>query len=224
MVIGVYRTGLPRTTLSVLLVLLGGWLLGGCLFDSGDDDESGSYEMNGYVLTQIGGPIKGVEIKAYFDRGDGPSSTPSLVTVTDARGFYRVRFDDSVEWLRVAPGKALCDFTPQNVSYNTTGRSIPNENFTGYCGSINQIEGHIREPGGDPVGDVVVLLREAGNLWNTQVYTDSEGFYILSSIVPGHTYVVRPSHGGYTFTPAQRTYPDLVQDFTDQDFTANPQP
>jgi len=176
------------------------------------------------VLTQIGGPIQGVEIKAYFDRGDGPSSTPSLVTVTDARGFYRVRFDESVVWLRVVPVKATCDFRPPNVSYTTTGRSIPNENFTGYCGSINQIEGHIRTPQGHPVQGAAVLLREAGNLWNTTVFTNSEGFYIISSIVPGHTYVVTPSHAGYDFDPAQRTYPDLIQDFTEQDFIANPQP
>jgi len=215
---------LPDIALSVLLVLLFGLLLGGCLFDSDDDGGSGSYEMNGYVLTEIGGPIQGVEIKAYFDRGDGPSSTPSLVTVTDARGFYRVRFDDSVVWLRVTPGKALCDFRPLNVSYNTTGRSIPNENFTGYCGSINQIEGHIRTPGGDPVRGVAVLIREAGNLWNTEVFTDSEGFYLISSIVPGHTYVVTPTHAGYNFDPPHRSYPDLVQDFTGQDFIANPSP
>ena len=224
MVTGTLRRGHIHIVLCVLAVFPGGLLLGGCLFDSGDGGNSGSYEINGYVLTQTGGPIQGVEIRAYFDRGDGPSTTPSLVTVTDARGFYRVRFDDSVVWLRVAPGKDLCDFRPPNVSYNTSGRSIPNENFTGYCGSMNRIEGHIRTPTGNPVRGVAVLLREAGNLWNTEVFTGSDGFYLIGSIVPGHTYVVTPSHAGYTFEPNQRTYPDLAQDFAGQDFTANPQP
>jgi hypothetical protein len=197
--------------------------LSGCPFDGADDD-SGSYEINGHVLTQIGGPIQGVEIKAYFDKGDGPPSTPSLVTVTDSHGFYRVRFDASVQWLRVTPGKALCDFRPLNVSYNTTGRSISNENFTGYCGATNQIEGQVRQPGGDPVRGVAVLVREAGNLWDTEVFTNSEGFYIIGSLVPGHTYVVKPSHAGYSFDPSQRDYPDLAEDFTSQDFAANPLP
>lgn len=176
------------------------------------------------MLDEIGAPIKGVEIKAYFDTGDGPPSEPSTITVTDSRGYYRVRFNASVEWLRVTPSKDLCDFSPANVSYNTTGRSIPNESFTGYCGSINQIEGHVRTPEGDPVGGVAVLLRESGNLWNTTVFTNSEGLYIISSIIPGHTYVVKPGHAGYSFDPSQRNYPDLVQDFTGQDFTANPLP
>ena len=73
-------------------------------------------------------------------------------------------------WLRVVPDKALCDFSPQNVTYNPNGRSIANENFTGYCGSVNQIEGHIRTPAGDPVQGVAVLLREESNLWNTTVF------------------------------------------------------
>jgi hypothetical protein len=213
-----------RTPILILLTLLAGWALGGCLFDSDDESDSGTYEINGYVLTQAGAPIEGVEMKAYFDTGSGPPSTPTTGTFTDSRGFYRVRFNSSVKWLRVRPVKDFCDFSPYAVSYNTTGRSIPSENFVGYCGSINQIEGHIRTPTGDPVQGVAVLLRETGNLWNTEVYTDAQGLYIISSIIPGHTYVVKPTHAGYSFDPPQRTYPDLVQDFTEQDFIANPVP
>jgi hypothetical protein len=218
-VIGSCKTGLLLLVLIVLPVCLGG-----CLFDSGDDGDSGSYEINGYVLTESGAAIRGVEIKAYFDKGDGPPSTPSTITVTDSRGYYRVRFNASVEWLRVTPSKALCDFSPLNISYNPTGRSIPNENFTGYCGSFNQIEGHVRTPEGGPVRGVAVLVREAGNVWNTTVFTDSEGFYIISGMVPGHTYVVKPTFAGYTFDPSQRNYPNLAQDFTGQDFAANTLP
>lgn len=210
-----------RALLGLLVIPI---FLGGCIFDSEDEGKDGTYEINGYVLQQNGAPIEGVEMKAYFDTGGGPPSTPSTSAVTDTRGFYRVRFNSSVVWFRIIPSKPYCDFRPQNVTYNPIGRSIANENFTGYCGSINQIEGHIKTPDGAPVQGVAVLLREQTNLWNTEVFTDAEGLYIISSIIPAHTYVVKPTHAGYSFDPAQRTYPDLVRDFTDQDFTANPRP
>jgi hypothetical protein len=120
----------------------------------------------------------------------------------------------------VRPSKDDCVFHPPRVSFYEPGRSLPNENFTGFCGTIYQIQGRILTAGEDPVKGAAILVWDEGGTWNNTVVSDSAGAYLIGSLVPGYTYFVRPSLAGYAFDPAQRRYENLNQDFTEQDFAA----
>ena len=207
-----------------LLILAAALVLSGCLFDSDGNKDGSSLEIDGYVRDDIGGPIEGVKIRAYLDEKETMKPVASCSTTTSARGYYSIPFGASVKSLDIWPSKDLCVFTPFHISYLNPGKSLHNENFLGFCGSMQQIDGHVRTPEQEPVRGVALMIRDDLNLWNTTVFTNQDGYYIISSIVPTHTYTVKPSFAGYHFSPSERVYEDLGQDFTDQDFVATPLP
>jgi hypothetical protein len=205
-----------------LLLLALAFALSGCLFDSEGGKDGGSLAIDGYVRDDIDAPIKGVTIRAYLDAMSEDGLEPSASTVTDSRGYYRIPFGASVQSLVIIPSKDLCRFTPPKISYYDPDHPIHNENFLGFCGSMHRIEGNVRTPEDEPVKGVAIMIRDDLNLWPTTVFTNQDGYYIVSGIVPGHTYTMKPAFAGYRFSPSERVYEDLAQDFTDEDFTAVP--
>lgn len=78
------------------------------------------------------------------------------------------------------------------------------------------ISGTIADGGSTPFENVYVYL--SGNGITAYVITAANGTYAFSSI-PAGDYTVSPSLVGYSFTPTQRVYPGLNQDYTAQDYT-----
>ena len=106
------------------------------------------------------------------------------------------------------------------MAYSNPGRSLSGVDFTGYCGVTYRIEGHVLEAGGEPVGGVALAVRDEHDLWNKTVLTDANGFYFIDGLIPDLTYVVTPARAFYRFEPVRRTYKNLGQNFSGEDYLA----
>jgi hypothetical protein len=197
--------------------------VGGCIFDSDDDSGSGNYIVTGYVLDDGGRPIRDVKVRAYFDQPEAGNAVPDCSTATDSRGFYGIPFEPSVRELILFPSKNTCIFSPPWLTYVNPRGSLRDGDFTAYCGETYRIDGHVREEAGDPVGGVAMMVRDEHNVWNKTVFTDDDGYYFVENLAPDFTYVVTPARAFYRFEPAQRTYENLSQSFTNQDYVAIPE-
>ena len=194
---------------------------GGCIIDMDHTPHGSAYEVDGYVLSEAGGPIGGVKIKAYISLDtEGDAFTCS--TWTDSQGHYGLAFQVSARRMSLIPSKHSCVFRPPFVTYSNPGRPLHGVDFTGHCGETHRIDGHVLMAGGEPVGGVALAVRDQDDLWNTTVFTNAAGYYFIENLVPGLTYDVTPSRAFYRFEPASRTYNDLSENLSGEDYVAVP--
>jgi hypothetical protein len=76
------------------------------------------------------------------------------------------------------------------------------------------ISGYIKK---DTVSLTNVKVNLTGDKTET-TYTDANGFYEFFNIPSGSNVTVTPSKSGWTFTPPSRNYPNVNQNYTNQDF------
>jgi hypothetical protein len=80
------------------------------------------------------------------------------------------------------------------------------------------ITGFVRDASRRPVPGVTVAL--TGGVGGSTL-TDSAGFYAFWAVGGGASYTVAPSMDYCDFNPASRTYPNLGQDYSNQNFSAD---
>jgi hypothetical protein len=214
--IGKLRLILPIAAIIALI------LPGGCIIDADRSTDSNIYEIEGHVRSETGSPIGDVKIKAYMSLDEEGTSTGPCSTRTDSRGYYGLTFQVSARRVTLVPGKNSCVFRPPLIAYSNPGRSLTGVDFTGYCGVTYRIDGHVLETGGEPVGGVALAVRDEHDLWNKTVLTDPDGFYFIEDLIPDLTYVVTPARAFYRFEPVRRTYKNLGQNFSGEDYVAVP--
>jgi hypothetical protein len=147
------------------------------------------------------------------------ASTATLTT--SATGYYSFPAFDAGATYTVTPTKGNWTFAPENATFvNLDGNKT--QNFTG---TWNQwaISGTITDGAANPIPDVTVSLTIAiplpgknGIPYTTT--TDGNGNYALTNLDAGATYTITPTRTHWTFTPVDRTYPNLSNNITDADF------
>ena len=212
--IGKARLVLSLAALTVLT------LYTACTNDPEDTMGGGVCEVDGHVMTEAGGAISGVKVKAYITAASEGNPTSKGSTSTDSRGYYRLTFEVPALRLTLMPTGPSCVFRPPSVVYADPAASIHGVDFTGYCGETHRIEGNVLLAGGEPVAGVALAVRDHKDLWNKPVLTDAAGYYFVDDLVPGLTYVVTPTRAYYRFEPASRTYENLSQSLSAQDYVA----
>jgi hypothetical protein len=83
---------------------------------------------------------------------------------------------------------------------------------------LYDIIGFVRNAGGDGIKGVTMTLTGGSG---GSIATDSAGFYGFWDLAGGITYTVAPSRDYCTFSPVSREYPDLSQDYGNQNYTAS---
>ncbi|MFH1314560.1 MAG: carboxypeptidase-like regulatory domain-containing protein [Candidatus Eisenbacteria bacterium] len=207
------------TMLAALIALV---FPGGCITDADHPSDSNTYGIEGQVRSETASPIGDVKIKAYMSFDEAGVSTGICSTMTDSRGRYDLSFQVSTRRVTIIPGKDSCVFRPPLTTYSDLGGSLSGVDFTGYCGVTYRIDGHVLEAGGEPVGGVALAVRDEHDLWNKTVLTDASGYYFIDDLIPDLTYVVAPTRAFYRFEPVRRTYKNLSQSFSGEDYVAVP--
>jgi outer membrane protein assembly factor BamB len=161
--------------------------------------------ISGIVADANGTALAGVVVTA--DNG-GTSDT------TDANGFYEVIVPQGW-WGTVTPEKAFWFFEPGSRSYENLTADISNQDYGGV--EALRISGWVRTPTGAGISGVEVWANNGGR----SDTTDGLGFYELA-VPPGWSGAVTPGKPGRLFDPPDRSYTDLADNLTGQDFVSLP--
>jgi len=164
-----------------------------------------SLSISGNVVSSKGFPVKDATITL---SGDAPG-----VTTTDANGDFSFSDLSNGSYI-VTPLKGSIDFTPSDRSVTLSCADVTDENFTAIVCSIS---GKILTASGVAVPGVTVMMSGSGS---AQAITDANGAYVFTD-VPSGSYILTPSRGAATFTPAYRNVTVSGANVTGKNFTAN---
>jgi hypothetical protein len=114
----------------------------------------------------------------------------------------------------ITPSKDMITFTPSNVAVVVAGSNVTVSDFVA---NIFSLSGMVRTASGVPVEGVTVMMSGSGS---AQTITDANGAYVFTE-VPSGSYILTPSRGAATFTPAFRSVTVSGADVTVRNFTAN---
>jgi len=159
--------------------------------------------ISGYVRASSSNGISGVTLN--FSNGGGS-------TTTNSNGFYRNAV--SYGWSgTVTPNKTGYTFDPSSSSYNSVTSDDSNENYTGT--SIQPvISGYVRTSNGNGISGVTLTFSNGGG----STSTNSDGFY-SNAVSYGWSGKVTPSKSGYTFNPSNRSYNNVTNDDSNENYT-----
>ncbi|MHC4154183.1 MAG: GLUG motif-containing protein [Planctomycetota bacterium] len=158
--------------------------------------------ISGYVRDEAGAGVEGVAVSA--DNGGGSDTT-------DATGYYEITVP--YNWSgTVTPTKPDWHVTPESWTYNNVVADQTNQNYTA---SQPVISGYVTDGLGAPV-EGVLLTPDNGVGPET---TDVNGYYQIT--VP-HNWsgTVTPTKVALAFQPESRSYSNLQEHQTGQDFAA----
>jgi len=141
-------------------------------------------------------------------------SDGQLLGISDAEGAYLLELEAG--WSgTLTPQKEGFDFEPPSRTINNLTTNETDQNFIGKLKNYT-ISGRILYPDGNPIPETTVSVEGA-----SAIVTDSVGrFSIL--VKYGWAGTVTPEKEGFTFTPLNRSYSDVSNDFVDQKFTGTP--
>ncbi|MHB1457598.1 MAG: hypothetical protein ACYC0V_11855 [Armatimonadota bacterium] len=173
---------------------------------------TGLLRITGLVRTSLGQPIEGVKI------------TDSCYT--DSAGYYCTKVPSNARTATITPLKAGYSFTPSTKTYSSVSSEQFNQNFicTPSSSSV-YISGYIRDENGrgaDGIG-VFSINKNPGVSLD---YTDQYGYYEIR-INSGISDTFEPdSTDGYLFSPEARTYTQVFNSISSQNYrltlTTNP--
>ncbi|MDH4034605.1 MAG: T9SS type A sorting domain-containing protein, partial [candidate division Zixibacteria bacterium] len=150
-----------------------------------------------------GGYIQGVSVD-FSDVG---------VVVTDADGYYEQAVPAG--WSgRATPSKACLEFLPTHRDYVNVTSHIPNQHYEGSVAQYT-ISGQVINSAGAGIPDVHMTG------FPGEVYTNPDGFY-QGTIPCGWSGTITPVLECWGFSPTGRTYSDVRDDQTGQNFLAIP--
>ena len=127
---------------------------------------------------------------------------------TTANGSGDYSFSVSSGWSgTVTPSKAGYTFAPVSKTYTNVVSNQPNQNYIATALATYTISGNAGIAG-------ATLTYEGG-----AAFADVSGNYSFT-VQSGWSGTVTPAKAGYTFTPPNRTYTNVVSDWTAQDYAA----
>lgn len=132
-----------------------------------------------------------------------------IFVLADSVGDYQVSVADGW-WGIVEPVLAGYQFDPAMRLYEVLAGDTANQNYAA-APTHPVISGNCGAPG------AIVTYGSLANQW---VAADEQGDYAFS-IWSGWSGTVTPTHDDYIFMPASRSYSDVVEDLSDQDFQGN---
>ena len=173
--------------------------------DQTDQDYTGIEDfaqISGHIRSESGLGLSGVQLT--FSNSGG-------IVETDNLGFYSHKVP--LNWSgTVTPAKEGYTFEPESRHYDSLNTDQADQDYTG-IGDFVQISGHILAENGIGIPGVQLTFSNSGGT----VETDNEGFY--SHQVPlNWSGTVTPAREGYSFEPKSRTYQEIKEDQTDQDY------
>lgn len=155
-----------------------------------------TYAVSGYVRTSSGTRVSGVVIT-------GLPGNPT----TDSNGYYSVTV--STGWSGTAtPGKSGCTFSPPSKSYSNVSSNQTGQDYTGTLQTFT-------------------ISGNAGVAGATLSYTDGTPKTATADGTGNYSFTVSynwsgtvtPTKTGYSFSPTNRTYSNVVSNQTSQSYT-----
>ncbi len=164
-----------------------------------------TYMISGTV-TFNGSPLSGAQVALTGD------ASQTITTVSN--GAYSFTVDAGGSYT-VTPTKANFTFTPTNYSYTNLSADQTDQDFTG-AATTYSISGAVTLTGA-PLAGVTITLSGGSSATTT---TDASGNYSFTGLFAGGDFTVTPSKIYHSFTPANYSYTNLMENKTSQNFTA----
>ena len=162
-------------------------------------------KISGYVRTSSGNEISGVTIT--FSNGEGS-------TTTDSSGYYSQKVKEG--WSGTAtPSRVGYNFDPAYLNYSKVKRDQKDQDYTGIVQTRN-ISGHILTLSGNRFSGVTVTFSNGGGTDTT----NSSGYY-SRNVTYGWSGTVTPTREGYSFAPVSRSYSNVTNNQSNQNYTIN---
>jgi hypothetical protein len=158
--------------------------------------------ISGSIKTGTAAPIPGVTVT--FSNSGGTATT-------DAGGNYSLTVASGYSGT-ATPSKAGYIFTPANRTYSNVIATTTGQNYTGDVSKT--ISGIIRTGTAAPIPGVTVTFSNSGGT----ATTDASGNY-SQKVVHGYSGTATPSKAGFLFTPATRTYSNVITNQIAQNYT-----
>ena len=166
--------------------------------------------ISGYIRKSDNSPLSEVVVKV----NNQPQGT------TDANGYYSVQVSSSGVII-IQPSYPRFSFNPNSLTYNNVTNNLVNQNYTAIQ-TTYLISGYVKKSDATPLSGVTITFNNGGGT----TLTSSTGYY-EKSITNTETYTwagsSTPSYlNGWTFSPINRTYSELTEDLTEQNFEGIP--
>ncbi|KPA14364.1 PKD domain-containing protein [Candidatus Magnetomorum sp. HK-1] len=158
--------------------------------------------ISGYIKNPKNTPQSDVTIT--FSNNGGTTST-------DSAGYYSHELTIGYSGL-ATPNKPGYKFSPASALYNNLLDNYTNQHYTAQRFTLT---GYIKDPNGKPMSNVEVVF----SYYSGTAITDENGFY--SHDVDYHwTGTITPQKTGLYFSPASRSFTDVLTNHSNNDFTA----
>ncbi|MBN2169682.1 MAG: DUF1565 domain-containing protein, partial [Candidatus Krumholzibacteriota bacterium] len=161
--------------------------------------------ISGRVADTGDAPIEGVHMTGFLED-----------VFTDADGLYSGAVASGWEGT-IEPVLDCWEFTPPSITYPPVDQDLADQDYVGTRLTYT-ISGRVADGGGSPL-EGVQLVGLCGDM-----YTEPDGTYSCQ-VDCGWSGTVTPQLAGWSFTPPSRTYDDVHEDWSDQDYeggTAEP--
>jgi hypothetical protein len=140
--------------------------------------------------------------------------------ITDAGGEYshKVPYGWSGS---VTPSRSNYGFSPEAMHYTGIDSDKPNQDYSAFP-EVTQtytISGGVRTADGSGLRGVILVFSNDGGY----AVTDANGEY-NRTVNEAWAGTITPSLSGYAFDPPRRSYPGVLTDLSNQDYTANAVP
>jgi len=164
-------------------------------------------DISGYVRTSSGSSIDDVTITF---------SNEKKSTKTNRSGYYKKKVKRN--WSGTAtPSKHGYSFSPASRSYSNVNTDQSNQNYTGTQAQPDMtISGYVRTSSGNGFSGVTVTFSNGGGTDTT----NSSGYY-SRNVTYGWSGTVTPTRQGYSFAPVSRSYSDVTNNQSNQNYTIN---
>ena len=163
--------------------------------------------ISGYVRSSSGNGFSGVTVT--FNNGGGTDTTNSS-------GYYSREV--TYGWSgTVTPVRGGYSFVPVSRSYSNVTTDQLNQDYTGTQTQQDRtISGYVRTSSGNGISGVTVTFDNGGGTDTT----NSSGYY-SRNVTYGWSGTVTPTREGYSFAPVSRSYSNVTNNQSNQNYTIN---
>ncbi len=168
---------------------------------------SESFAISGTIMDG-GNPLPEVSFSITRD------GLPYTSTTTDNSGYYDFNLVAGSTYI-LTPTKTHYTFSPVNRTYVNLNGDINNADFTATLNKWS-INGNVTS-GGNPFQGVTISLTKNDSAI-ASITTNDSGNYTFNNLDAGSTYVITSTKINFSFSPANKVYPDLSGDVNNADF------
>ncbi|HEV3469852.1 MAG TPA: M12 family metallo-peptidase [Pyrinomonadaceae bacterium] len=177
-----------------------------------------AFSISGRVLSGTAG-LSG---RSVVLKSTAAGFTPRTVT-SAADGSYSFTNVPGGQNYTVSVSSATYNFTPSSRSYTALAANQTGQNFSVASRKTYAISGRVTRAGTTTaLGGVTLTVRNSSGAVVKTTTSAADGTYSLTGITAGYNYTVRPSLTGKTFTPASRSYTNLIANQTGQNYAGSP--